>query len=647
MMNISGSGLIGNIFIKCVFCFTFLLPMPLTGQVITQRDTISISEVIITRKQISSDQPGFKKYTIDSSVLINYSLFSLTEVLSETSPLFIKCYGSGGSATPSFRGTSAGHTLATWNGININNPMLGQSDFSLLPAGLVDNVHISFGGASMDLGSGGIGGTINLENDPEWANRTTISLNPGAGSFGRYAGLVKIRTGNEHLQSITRAFLNTSRNNFTFLNTETGSVPVWEKRENNQLMQKGIMQEFYVRKTKNVLSARLWYQSSSRNLPGSILYGDSGEKQVDESLRALLNYDILKSKNEFFLATAWMLTNLNYTSQLYSIDSRNTANTIILRGGMTSKLGEYIKLKLILNNELSAIESNNYATGITHNSGSVTISAERKKGNRLGAVILLRETLDGSIILKPDFSAGLEYRIIRGQEHFLKWNVSRNSKIPSLNDRYWNPGGNPELKNEHAMSYELGYKFVQNISQLAEISSEINYFSNFIRDMIQWRPSDYSYWIADNIGSVNSSGFESSLSLKCEARDFLIFLGTGYSFTRAFERDIEESAINKKQLIYIPEHQANAMLRLGYRNFYSIWLTDFTGRKYITDDNSDYLPDYTVNNFITGMQLNSKGSLIDLRFRIENLFNVSYQTIAYYPQPGRSFFLTLSFQLNK
>ncbi len=125
--------------------------------------------MIITAKQITSEQPGFKFYQLlIPCSLKDYSLSSLTEVLNETTPLFIKYYGSGGTATSSFRGTSAGHTQVTWNGININDPMLGQSDFSLIPSGMIDNVMISFGGASMDLGNGAIGGIINLENEPFW-----------------------------------------------------------------------------------------------------------------------------------------------------------------------------------------------------------------------------------------------------------------------------------------------------------------------------------------------------------------------------------------------------------------------------------------------------------------------------------------------
>ena len=44
--------------------------------------------------------------------------------------------------------------------------MLGQSDLALIPAGLIDDIQINYGGASMPFNSGGIGGIINLETRP-------------------------------------------------------------------------------------------------------------------------------------------------------------------------------------------------------------------------------------------------------------------------------------------------------------------------------------------------------------------------------------------------------------------------------------------------------------------------------------------------
>ena len=54
-----------------------------------------------------------------------------------------------------------------------------------------------------------------------------------------------------------------------------------------------------------------------------------------------------------------------------------------------------------------------------------------------------------------------------------------------------------------------------------------------------------------------------------------------------------------------------------------------------------------LNNLITGFRLNLKGNTLDLNFQIDNLFNINYQTIAYYPLPGRSYSLKLLIQILK
>jgi iron complex outermembrane receptor protein len=520
--------------------------------------------------------------------------------------------------------------------------MLGQSDFSLIPSGMVDNILVSFGGASMDLGCGAIGGIINLENDPGWKEQTLLDIISGAGSFGRYSGLVKVKTGSKYFQSVTKAFISSSGNNFLYLDTAAIPEPAWKKRENNKVLQKSFMQELYFRKSRNIFSARFWYHSASRDLPGSTQYGYAGETQSDESFRSLIDYDISKGENECFITAAWMLTRLNYASELYAIDSRNKANTLVLKSGMTAPIGEYSRLKLVVSDELNGIVSNNYSEKVLHNNASVTLSAERKKGRRFGAVILLRETLDDNSFLVPDFSAGFEFRVLRNEEHFLKLNLSRNSKIPSLNDRFWNPGGNPDLKNEYAYSYELGYRLFHNISPSLTLGSELNYYNNYIRDMIQWRPDGSWMWSAENIGSVNSSGFESSCSAKYLLNDFSARIDAGYSYTRARDKSDGTPGLNDKQLIYIPENQANGSFQLAYKNFNSGWTVCHTGPVFTDAQNIRYLKGYTINNLTGGFKFSIKKNSADLNLKIENIFDVSYETIAYYPQPGRSYFVTLS-----
>ena len=616
-----------------------IIPFRLNGQMSTVTDTIKIREVVITRKQISSEQPGFKFYTIDSSRISGYSNVFLNDLLRDATPLIIKEYGAGLTATSSFRGTSAGHTQVAWNGININDPMLGQTDFSLIPAGMIDNVMVSFGGASMDLGSGAIGGIINLGNEPSWRKETVIDATPCTGSFGRYSSMIKVSTGSDKFQSVTKAFMNSAEYDFRFLD-EGLSVPEWKNREHNQLTQNSFMQEFYLRKSANVLSARLWYQSASRNLPGSVLYGYSGEKQRDESLRTLLSYDASKGRKEFFATGSWMRTNMSYKSFYDTVGSQNKVNTMILKGGINFPVSASTLIKIVINDELNLVESNYYSGKVNHNNASLTLSAERKKGKWFGAALLIRETLDDKSFLMPDFSAGFEIRTISGEEHYFKMNLSRNSKIPSLNDRFWNPGGNQDLKNEYAYSLEAGYKLKNNIGSSMRIGSELNYFNNYIRNMIQWYPETDFIWVAGNVGSVNTSGVESSVSASYLINKFSIDINAGYSFTRA--RDISSDETSDEQLIYIPKHQANAILQVSYNNLYTAWVANFTGRTYTTSDNKEFLNDYTINSLSGGYKLQFRGSSADIRIKIENIFDVSYQTIAYYPQPGRSYLLVLS-----
>ncbi len=607
-------------------------------QDIMEDDTLRIPEVVITRKQISSEQPGFKFYSIDSSRLRTYGNYMLNDILRTETPLFIKEYGAGLTSTASFRGTSAGHTRIAWNGININDPMLGQTDFSLIPAAMIDNIMVSFGGASMDLGSGAIGGIINLSTEPVWKKETVIDLEPGIGSFGRYSVSAKISTGSERFQSVTRAYYNQATNNFRYLDSQP-EEPAWKTREHNSTDQRNLMQEFYFRKSKDVFSARFWFQETNRNLPGSILYGYSGEKQSDQSLRSVISYDTQRNRIEFSSSAAWMMTKMHYKSYWDTAGSVNKVNTLVIKGGLNYKLDDATTVKVVLNDELSMVESNYYSSQVKNNNASLTISAERKKGKWLGAALLIRETLNDKKFLIPDFSAGLELRTVRGEEHYLKFNVSRNSRIPSLNDRFWNPGGNPDLKNEYAYSLEAGYKLSHSMKSGFSLSSELNYFNNYIRNLIQWYPETEYIWVAGNIGSVNTSGIEAMAAFNYSIKRFNASWNTAYSYTNAV--DMSDGSKGLK-LIYIPEHQVNSAINISFDDFYTTWTTHFTDRVYTIADNTGYLKGYSINSLSGGYKLKYGHGWADLRIKIDNILNTRYQTIEWYPQPGRTWMILLS-----
>ena len=614
--------------------------MPLLGQRTIGNDTIKIKEVVISRKMDATDAAGFKKSVIDTAILKEYSNRTLSEMLSGTSTIFLKSYGMGGTATPSFRGTSASQTLLEWNGIKINNPMLGQSDLSLIPVGLIDDVQVLYGGASMVLSNGGIGGAINLENKPVWKKGIAASMNAGMGSFGEYSGFGKIRIGNLHFQSVTKAFFLTSENDFKYLNSES----ILQSRNNSQLSQKGLTQELYFKKDDNIASARIWYQSSNRHLPPGLMSQDLIEKQFDESLRVMIDDNLRKGKNNYFITGAFLSDRLNYTSQVAKIDSKNLSETFIMKAGRETRLGEYTKMKITVENELSTVNSNNYSHFQKRNNATMTASLEKACIGRLGLTVLLREILNKHTLLIPDFSTGLQLRLINYSDYYLKANFSRNSRIPTMNDLFWPYVGNPDLKNEYSYSSELTYEMNQKASSRLNIKSELTVFHNSIKDMILWH-SEGNTLKVDNISSVKTAGLESSVSMIYSINKFSAQLNAGYSFTKA------TNSSTGTQLIYVPENQVTSALRLTFRNFYSLFDANLVGIRYLTTDNSDYLqgqdylPAYILNNIMVGMKLPLNNISLDIDFSIENLFDINYQSIAQYPLPGRSYFIKILFQL--
>jgi iron complex outermembrane receptor protein len=628
-----------------VICFIVLLiSLPVNGQPTIGDDTIKIKEVVISRNMPAPNVAGFKNTIIDTAVLTRFSNSNLSEMLSGTSLILMKNYGMSGTATPSFRGTGASQTLINWNGLNINSPMLGQSDLSIIPAWLIDDVQIYYGGASMILNNGGIGGAINLENKPDWKKGIKASVSTGMGSFGEYSGFAKVKTGNEHFLTVTKAFFLTSENNFKFESTPNS----WLRMTNSQINERGLTQELYFKNTINTVSARLWYQDAGRHLPA--IGTDLHERQSDESIRLMITDDLSLGKTSYFLTSAWLEDRMHYTNHIGEsyVDSRNRSDMLILKMGSETLFSEFTKLKFSLNNEFSIVNTNNYDQRKMRNTVSLTTTLERECIDKFGLTLLLREILTKKNLLIPDFSAGVQFSVTDNKKSFLKANISRNSRVPTMNDLYYNPYGNQDLKNEYAYIYELSYLMTHNISNTLKINSEFSVFRNYINDMILWHIQGNSLSV-DNINKVKTTGLEATVNIKYSVNKFSALFNAGYSYTKATTvvSYLNNDAAVGKQLLYVPENQANGSVQFSYGHLYSSWSLNLTGDRYIATDNSSFLPGYMLNNILMGIKIPFNDTSFDLNFNINNLFAAYYQSVSGYPMPGRSYLIRILFQLIK
>ena len=605
-------------------------------------DTLHLPEFEVKANYVI-DNHGFKRIKFDSITLIPHIASDLSLILSEYSTIFVKSYGNGTLATPSFRGTTAQHTQVQWNGINLNSPMLGQIDLSQIPVAQFEKIEILYGAAGIALTSGAFGGVINMVSSPDWNNRFNIMGAQSLASFDNYSTNVSLAMGNSQVQSHTKINYSSSLNDFPYFNDQ-----LQEKvyQQNASFKQFGISQEFYWKlKDKHLFSARLWYSQSDRNLPPTILSDpNQSEKQKDDILRAIIEYKYVEKRYYFMIHSALSDQFMNYRND--SLNANHQVYTWINRARFTYNGIKKLSLKPGLDFNYDWAFSDGYQGMKTRITTSLFAEIFYDFSKKIkGSMVFREELIDGKLM--PVISTlGMEYKPFSKINFVFSSNIARNYRFPTLNELYWSPGGNPDLKPELDYIVELGttYNFSSHHSSLFLEASLSGYYS-WIYEMIVWVPMEEntSLWRPENVNEVLARGFEFSLNLKWTIFGFDLGLKNNYSYNRStYEKSSSPNDQKQgKQLIYTPLNSLNSMVSIEKWKFFLRYNFMFIGKRFTSNDNLSYMPAYNLSNIILGKNINLKNICLTLQAEIKNLFNLDYQSIKNRPMPGINYGLTL------
>ena len=196
--------------------------------------------------RLSDLSTGQTVTSLDSTLLASYQADPLEKVLQENTPVFIKSYGTGNLATTSFRGTGASHTAVYWQGLPINSPSLGLTDFSLIPTSFFDGIAILSGGGSTLYGSGAIGGSVHFNSLPVFKKRSDVSLGQKIGSYGLSHSSITLKFSDKKWFSKTLLTHRNATNDFPYTNT-VQLQPSEDTLANAAYAQYALLQEFTLR----------------------------------------------------------------------------------------------------------------------------------------------------------------------------------------------------------------------------------------------------------------------------------------------------------------------------------------------------------------------------------------------------------------
>jgi iron complex outermembrane receptor protein len=242
---------------------------------------------------------------------------------------------------------------------------------------------------------------------------------------------------------------------------------------------------------------------------------------------------------------------------------------------------------------------------------------------------------------------GFDYQLMEGKEFFLKGNIARNYQQPSLNDLYWQPGGNPDLKPERGISGELGTEY--NVrTNFFDIHSELTAYYSDINDWIIWIPSYKGYWEPQNIKNVVSKGLEMNVRLKGKISMMRYTISGLYSYTSSVNYGdplVWGDDSHGKQLPYVPEHSGNVFVKLSYKNYFISFQHNYYSERYTTSSNDiskrNTMYPYFMNDLKIGREMQFRKFSLSGELKINNLFDETYHSILQRPMPGRNYMLML------
>jgi outer membrane cobalamin receptor len=641
-------------------------------------DTLKLREVLITADKIVKEQAGKTITRIDSVSMIKAVNSNLSELISQNTPIFIKEYGRGAMATASFRGTAPSHTQVSWNGINLSSPMLGMVDFSTIPVYFIDDVSLLHGSASLSEKSGALGGTVKLQNNVDWQNHFSGRALTGIGSYGTLDEFLRVNLGNKKIQVQSRGYYNQSDNDYLFNNKfnadidpVTGNYIYPKQRNQNAAYQNwGILEELYYRPAeKSILTFRYWYQHNDRSLP-KLLTNESGNdaninRQIEDAHRALAEWKKYGEKGTLTISSGlniqllsyWLRTKVFGTEDQYVIDSDSKSASWENKIRYNYQLKKDLSLITGIDADLHHVDSRNTPqTGDpsgynkSRSENSIFIQLSKDFGDKAAAYILGRQNLIDGRLTAFMPSLGVEYHPFISRQFFLKANIARNYHEPSLNDLYYIPGGNPELKSEKGATTEAGTGYSGKIGN-STYHVNVNGYISEIENWIIWLPSPQGYWEPFNMKKVDASGLEFNTGLNGNILNFNYQFNGNYAYTRSINKDDPQNWADEsvgKQLPYIPLHSANFLFDISRNGFHVTWMWNYYSKRYTTtstdkESRLDVIYPYIMNNLCLGKEIGHHKRKLDIELKIYNLFNEDYRTVLQLPMPGRNYSLLLRY----
>ena len=573
--------------------------------------------------------------------------------------------------------------------------MLGQVDFSLIPAYFIDDATIYHGASSVGVTGGGLGGAVTLATKAPAEQGLGLRYVQGIGSFATFDEFLHLTYGGARWSSSTRVLYSTSENDFRFRNYNSkefvtdddgqivGEYYPLQRNRNGGFRDLHVMQElYYTTRGGDRFSLAAWYLDSHRGL--AMLTSDRNKSkqkqntQDERTLRAVAGWERLRNGLKLGARAGYTYTDLRYLLKqdpegkgqfVVNTDARSRIHTLFAKAEAEYALGEKwlfsanaaLHQHRVRSGDLSVIGNNGLRADTLYRQERFELSAfaavKWRPVPRLGVAADLRWELYGDRTTPVIPALFADYVLSKRGSVVVRASAARNYRYPTLNDLYFRPGGNKNLKPERGWTFDAGLETTLK-GDARSLRASATAFDSRIDDWILWIGSPkLGIYTPINIRRVHSYGVEAKLSADAETSGgWRLLLDGNFAWTRSINRGDPFSPADEsvgKQLVYIPVYSAALTARVEWRRWELTYKWNWYSERYTMSSNDlgvlGRVKPYFMSDLSLEKGLDCKWASFSLKGCIHNLLNEEYESVLSRPMPrlNVSFFIGITPKFGK
>ncbi len=511
----------------------------------------------------------------------------------------------------SIRGSSFDQVLVMVNGIKMNDAQTGHNTFNLpFDMASIDRIEIIKGPAARRFGQNAYGGVINIITNVGKEN--TYQVNASEGDFKTWSLGAAADFGSEKFGNFIQVGKSESAG-YRF-NTDTDVQNVWYQ---NQFKVNDATFKMQAGFTEKKFGANGFYSSplakdQYEETQTSLVSTSYEQKFGNFGVNANVYW---KRAQDMYLFNRWkpeVYRNMHIGNNL----GGEINTSFVSKLGKTG-LGAEFRNESLRSNNLGERERFISQLFLEHH-----ISLINQKLNIVPSVSWANYPGNGNF-----FYPGLDVGYSLDQHNKVYANWAKTSRVPTYTDLYYvskTETGNPNLKPENAMNYEVGYEYRRSNS-LFKLSG----FGRNTDDAIDWtKDSAGEVWRAENIRNIQTLGLETEVAQKLNW--IVNNLSVGYTYLdNKINRD--DKAFSKYVLDNL-RHQFNAKLQARYWKFDTEVVYRYNERVALGSYN------------LLDAKLNYQTEKLNIYLLVNNITNTKYTETSLVPMPGRWFMLGFTFK---